>query len=109
MYHLHLRLLCRRVLLLQLPQTKMKDLQTHLKTHTPNINTLDLDVGDLRSPSQDCTSYSQIISWMAKSLQLNVEYPPPPKQDLVFDDINQEKTHPLSLAFIPAMTRSTLT
>ena len=31
------------------------------------------------------------------------QQPPPPKQDLVFDYINQEKSPPLSLAFIMAM------
>ena len=46
-------------------------------------------------------SYSQLVLRMAKSLE--VEQPPPPKQDLMFDDINQDKTPPLSLAFVPAM------
>ena len=40
---------------------------------------------------------------MAKALKLDVEQPPPPKEDLAFGDINQEKSHPLSLAFIPAL------
>ena len=40
---------------------------------------------------------------MAKTLKLQTEQPPPPKGDLVFGDISQERSPPLSLAFISAL------
>ena len=40
------------------------------------------------SPSEDFTSYSQLVLRMAKSLQLDIEESPPQRQDLVFDDLN---------------------
>ena len=48
-------------------------------------------------------SYSQLVTRMAKSLEIDVEEPPPQKKDLVFDDLNQDKTPHLRLSFIPAM------
>ena len=71
-----------------------------------NLPTPDLDVADIHhppSPSEDFTLYSQLILHMAKLLELDIDQPPPSKQDLMFDDINQEKSPPLSLAFIPSM------
>ena len=55
------------------------------------------------SPSEDFTSYLQLIICMAKSLELNIDQPLPPKHDQVFEDINQERSPPLSLAFILVM------
>ena len=44
----------------------------------------DSDVADVHplSPSEDFMSCSQLIFQMAKSLELNIEQPSPPKQDL---------------------------
>ena len=70
-----------------------------------NLPTPPSDVGENHppSPSEDFTSYSQLVMRMAKSLQLDIEEPPAQKKDLVFDDLNQDKTPPLSSSFIPAM------
>nr|XP_020644694.1 voltage-dependent calcium channel subunit alpha-2/delta-4 [Pogona vitticeps] len=40
---------------------------------------------------------------MAKSLELDTEQSALPKHDLIFEDINQEKSPPLSLTFVPAI------
>ena len=57
------------------------------------------------SPSEDFTSYSQMISRMAKSLQLHIKEPPSPEADLIFNDIIQERTPPFRLTFIPSMLK----
>ena len=63
------------------------------------------DAGDPHpsSPSEDFSSYVEMISRMAKTLKMQTEQPPPPLEDLIFGDIDQERSQPLSLAFIPAL------
>ena len=83
-----------------------QDFPSEVSSESPsNLPTPDSDVADVHppSPSKDSTSYSKFILCMAKSLELDIEQPPPPKQDLVFNDINLEKSSLLSLAFILSM------
>ena len=44
-----------------------------------------------------------MVSRMGKALKLDTEEPPPPEEDLVFGNINQEWIPQLSLAFIPTL------
>ena len=44
-----------------------------------------------------------MLNRMAKSLKLEAKETPQPKEDLVFGDLQQDKSAPLSLAFIPAL------
>ena len=66
---------------------------------------LESDVADNHSssPSEDFSSYVQMVSRMAKTLKMNTEQPPAPTEDLIFGDINQERSPPLSLNYIPAL------
>ena len=52
------------------------------------------DTGDphASSPSEDFSSYSQMLSRLAKSLKLEVDQSTPPAEDLIFGDINQERS-----------------
>ena len=57
---------------------------------------LESDAADTHpsSPSEDFSSYVQMVSRMAKTLKMDTEQSPPPAEDLVFGDINQERYHP---------------
>ena len=55
------------------------------------------------SPSEDFSSYSQMLSRLARALKLEVDQPTPPGEDLIFGDINQKRSPPPSLTFVPVI------
>ncbi|KAJ7345436.1 hypothetical protein JRQ81_001386 [Phrynocephalus forsythii] len=57
------------------------------------------------SPSEDYKLYSQMVSKIAKVLNLTVVQPPADDDDKVFDDISLDQAPPLRLAFIKPLLR----
>ncbi|XP_078242567.1 uncharacterized protein LOC144587084 [Pogona vitticeps] len=55
------------------------------------------------SPSEDFSSYTQMVARMAQALKLAVEQSPRREENLIFGDIEAERTHPVSLSFIPEL------
>uniref|UniRef100_A0ABM5FAT3 Uncharacterized protein n=1 Tax=Pogona vitticeps TaxID=103695 RepID=A0ABM5FAT3_9SAUR len=73
----------------------------------PVGETVESDTGDPHdpSPSEDFSSYSQMLSRLAKTLKLRVDEPPPPEEDLIFGDIVKERTPPPSLSYLPSLLK----
>ncbi|XP_078246160.1 uncharacterized protein LOC144588055 [Pogona vitticeps] len=73
----------------------------------PVGETVESDTGDPHdpSPSEDFSSYSQMLSRLAKTLKLPVDEPPPPEEDLIFGDITKERTPPPSLSYLPSLLK----
>ncbi|XP_078245250.1 uncharacterized protein LOC144587803 [Pogona vitticeps] len=71
----------------------------------PLGETVGSDTGDPHesSPSEDFSSYSQMLARLAKALKLRMDEPPPPEEDLIFGDINKERSPPPSLSYLPAL------
>ncbi|XP_078233615.1 uncharacterized protein LOC144583550 [Pogona vitticeps] len=55
------------------------------------------------SPSEDFSSYTQMVGRMAQALKLAIEQSPRREENLIFGDIEAERTHPVSLSFIPEL------
>ncbi|XP_078232770.1 uncharacterized protein LOC144583211 [Pogona vitticeps] len=73
----------------------------------PVGETVESDTGNPHdsSPSEDFSSYAQMLSRLAKTLKLRVDEPAPPEEDLIFGDINKERSPPPSLCFLPALLK----
>ncbi|XP_072857659.2 uncharacterized protein LOC140707569 [Pogona vitticeps] len=73
----------------------------------PEGETVESDTGNPHdsSPSEDFTSYSQMLSRLAKTLKIRVDEPTPPEEDLIFGDITKERSPPPSLSFLPALLK----
>ena len=52
------------------------------------------------SPSEDFSSYSQMVTRMASVLKMQRQLPSPPTVDPIFGDIDRESSQPLSLNYI---------
>ena len=59
--------------------------ETPFEGRTPDSDATDLHPS---SPTEDFSSYVQMVARMAKSLKLDIEQLPPPTEDLVFGNIN---------------------
>ena len=64
------------------------------------------DTGDphAASPSEDFSSYSQMLARLAKVLKLQMDAPAPPEEDLIFGDITSERSPPPNLAYLSVLT-----
>uniref|UniRef100_A0ABM5G2Q2 Uncharacterized protein n=1 Tax=Pogona vitticeps TaxID=103695 RepID=A0ABM5G2Q2_9SAUR len=73
----------------------------------PVGETVKSDTGDPHDsfPSEDFSSYSQMLSRLAKTLKLRVDEPAPPEEHLIFGDITKERNPPPSLSYLPALLK----
>ncbi|KAJ7330118.1 hypothetical protein JRQ81_016292 [Phrynocephalus forsythii] len=55
------------------------------------------------SPSACISSFSDLTLKMVKSLQIEIQTPPPPILDLVFDDILIDSANPVHMAMLPLL------
>ena len=58
------------------------------------------DTGD---PHASSSSYSQMLTRLARALKLDLDLPSPPGEDLIFGDIVKERAAPPSIAFVPVI------
>ncbi|XP_072854300.2 uncharacterized protein LOC140706761, partial [Pogona vitticeps] len=70
----------------------------------PEGEVVGCDIGDANasSPSEDFSSYSQMLTRPAHALKLEIDQPTPPTENLIFGDI-KEKSPPPSLTFVPVI------
>ncbi|KAJ7316896.1 hypothetical protein JRQ81_003058 [Phrynocephalus forsythii] len=73
----------------------------------PNLPTPSLDVVYLQPPSplEELRAYVSLVLRIAKVMDLQVEQPPVPNSDRVYEDINQDQTSPVHLGFIPSLLK----
>nr|XP_020642244.1 formin-like protein 7 [Pogona vitticeps] len=73
----------------------------------PEGETVESDIGNPHDsfPSEDFTSYAQMLSRLAKTLKIPVDEPTPPEEDLIFGDITKDRSSPPSLSFLPALLK----
>ena len=78
--------------------------EASLETPLP-AEPLGSDAADIHpsSPSEDFSSYTQMVSCMASTLKLETEKLPSREDDLIFGDINKKKSHPTSLSYVPEL------
>ncbi|XP_078234349.1 uncharacterized protein LOC144583721 [Pogona vitticeps] len=75
-----------------------------LETPVP-AEPLGSDAADIHpsSPSEDFSSYPQMVARMAATLRMEVEKSPSREDDLIFGDIHKDRSRPVSLSYVPEL------